>query len=57
MDWNNGWIWQSDWNGDELGYDHILIVGLYQIEEGTYAYVNTETGEILEQWEEEEEDE
>lgn len=45
-------IWQSDWNGEELGYDDILVVGLYHIRDtNTYVYLNTETGDILESWE------
>jgi hypothetical protein len=44
--------WSSDWNGYELGYDHIPVVGLYSfIGTDTYCYIDTETGTILETWE------
>lgn len=45
---NKHWIWQSDWNGDEVGFDDVLVVGLYSLC-GTswYAYLDVETGEIL----------
>jgi hypothetical protein len=48
--WNLAW--SSDWNGDEVGYDNIDVVGLYQIP-GTeiHMYVDTEEGTILEMWE------
>lgn len=50
--------WSSDWNGDEVGYDDIPVVGLYSFK-GTeiYVYLNTEDGTILEIWDAEEEDE
>jgi len=44
-----GLYWQSDWNGDEVGYPEILVVGLYT---ATHLqcdlYVNAETGDVLE---------
>lgn len=44
-------IWQSDWAGDEVGYDDTLIVGLYHlIESDIYVYIDAETGYILESW-------
>lgn len=43
--------WSSDWNGDEVGYDDVLIVGLYRMRDGNVDYyVDTETGIILEAW-------
>ena len=49
----NGYIsdlhWQSDWNGDEVGYNDIGIVGLYtSVNLGIDVYLDAETGEILE---------
>lgn len=42
-------IWQSDWNGDEVGYPDIPVVGLYQMKESSIQfYINTETNEIIE---------
>lgn len=40
------WHWQSDWNGDEVGFDHLNVVGLYSLA-GVYVYINAETGEII----------
>jgi hypothetical protein len=45
--------WQSDWNGDEVGYDDINIVGLYSLEtvmNTVYFYIDMETGAVLEAW-------
>lgn len=43
--------WSSDWNGDEVGYDDVLIVGLYRMNDGNVDYyVDTETEIILEAW-------
>lgn len=47
--------WSSDWNGDEVGFPKVNVVGLY-----TYydlnLYINMETLEILEAWFYEEEE-
>lgn len=49
--------WSSDWNGYELGYDHIPVVGLYHIlETDIWVYINTEDCTVLEAWREEEEE-
>lgn len=44
--------WQSDWNGDEVGWDHINVVGLYDLTDKTgkvtTAYINAENGDLLE---------
>lgn len=41
--------WYSDWNGYEVGYDEILVVGLYRSERlSCDMYINTENGEVLE---------
>lgn len=40
--------WYSDWNGDEVGYPAVNVVGLYGSERlGADFYVDTETGEVL----------
>ena len=56
----NGLGWQSDWNGYEVGYQHIDIVGLYSLtledDQVVYMYINTGTGTILEAWLADEED-
>lgn len=41
--------WQSDWNGYEVGFEDVEVVGLYQLEDTEIMmYINAETGEILE---------
>jgi hypothetical protein len=49
--------WSSDWNGDEVGFDDVLVVGLYSFADAPhiYIYLDTENGTILDMWEEEEE--
>lgn len=44
--------WSSDWNGDELGMDEILVNGLYTVKENPEIsyYIDTETGIILDAW-------
>lgn len=40
--------WQSDWNGDEVGFDDIAVVGLYSSTTLGYSfYLNTENGAVL----------
>lgn len=40
--------WQSDFNGDEVGFDDIDVVGLYSsVTLGHSLYLNTENGEVL----------
>ena len=41
--------WQSDWNGDEVGYDTDSVVGLYSTGKA-YFYIDMETYEILEMY-------
>lgn len=43
--------WSSDWNGDEVGFPTVDVVGLYSFKDAPIEYyVNTETGVILEAW-------
>lgn len=49
--------WSSDWNGDEVGYPEVGVVGLYSQErdDGTYSfYIDMETYVVLDFWKEEE---
>lgn len=44
----SGLHWYSDWNGDEVGFPNVDVVGLYGSDElGTDFYVNSENGEVL----------
>lgn len=48
--------WSSDWNGYEVGYPEIDVVGLYTDQLEPYAYyVNAETGIVLDSWKDDEE--
>jgi hypothetical protein len=41
--------WSSDWNGDEVGFPEIDVVGLYSSEKlGCHFYMDMSTNEILE---------
>jgi len=50
-------IWQSDWNGDEVGFDDVEVVGLYSHERSdgkVYSYyIDMEKMIILDFWIEE----
>jgi hypothetical protein len=51
-------LWSSDWNGDEVGYDHLPVVGLYTWKDkGIDMYIDMETMRILEIWSTEEDEE
>lgn len=40
--------WQSDWDGEEVGYPELDVVGLYtSVRLEIDLHVNTETGEVL----------
>lgn len=50
---NEDLLWESDWNGDEVGYDDIPVVGLYRfkhVEGERYCYIDMENTKILEVW-------
>lgn len=51
--------WSSDWNGYEVGFDEVEVVGLYTFQDynGCHynMHVDVEHNEILEVWAEEEE--
>lgn len=50
--YNEDLIWQSDWNGYEVGYDDVPVVGLYQIAgTETYLLIDIENDEVLEKYE------
>ena len=49
--------WSSDWNGDEVGFDDVNVVGLYSIPDSSISYyVDTEKGYVLDAWAEVDED-
>ncbi|MCA1064836.1 hypothetical protein QTG56_24830 (plasmid) [Rossellomorea sp. AcN35-11] len=48
---NKDLIWSSDWCGEEIGYEHISIVGLYLTRETEIQfYIDMDSLEILEAW-------
>lgn len=46
--------WQSDWNGDEVGFPEVDVVGLYSFEtadqESVFLYIDTSTRQVLHCW-------
>ncbi len=43
--------WNSDWDGEEIGYDDVLVVGLYSVQDTDIdVYIDTETGRVLDIW-------
>ena len=47
--------WYSDFNGEEVGYPYIDVVGYY-VHEELNLYIDTETETVLEMWFDEEEE-
>lgn len=45
--------WHSDWNGDEVGYDDVDVVGYYSYHD-LNLYIDMNTLNILEAWFDEE---
>lgn len=51
LEYNKDLLWQSDWNGYEVGYDNVPVVGLYQLRNSeVYFYIDMQTNKILEAW-------
>ena len=49
--YNKELMWQSDWNGFEVGFDEIEVVGLYQLKDTElYFYIDYVKGKIVEAW-------
>lgn len=42
-------LWQTDFNGDEVGYDDVLIVGYYTYGE-VNIFIDVYNGRVLEVW-------
>jgi hypothetical protein len=52
LQFNKDLLWESDWNGDEVGFPWVDVVGLYRLA-GTsvYLYIDMSKNKILEAWE------
>jgi hypothetical protein len=51
LEYNKDLLWQSDWNGFEIGYEEVAVVGLYQlVNTELYFYIDMENQKILEAW-------
>ena len=51
--------WESDWNGEDVGFDDVPVVGLYTQErdDGDYSfYIDMETNDLLDFWKDDLED-
>lgn len=44
----NALRWSSDWNGDEVGYPDISVVGLYSDKEGIDYYIDVLKSKVVE---------
>lgn len=44
--------WESDWNGYEVGYPNVKVVGLYRLNMNPdiYFYMDMETLKVLDAW-------
>jgi hypothetical protein len=53
MEFNQEFLWSSDWMGDEVGFPESEVVGLYSSRENPnqYFYIDMESLDILEEWE------
>lgn len=51
LEYNKDLLWESDWNGYEVGHDDVEVVGLYRLA-GTevYFYIDMSTSKILDAW-------
>lgn len=55
---NKDLLWESDWDGEDVGHDNFNVVGLYRLAgTETYFYINMETNKIIEILENEDEGE
>lgn len=52
MELHQNFMWSSDWDGHEVGYPDIPVVGLYtlRVNPNIDVYINMGTLEILEAW-------
>lgn len=40
--------WQSDWDGEDIGYEDINVVGVYTSQEhSVFVYINVEEGLVI----------
>lgn len=51
LEYNKDLLWSSDWNGYEVGFDDVDVVGLYRLS-GTsvHFYIDMTTNKILHAW-------
>jgi hypothetical protein len=57
LQFNKDLMWESDWNGYEIGYPDIQVVGLYNLRHtDVYFYIDMDNYTILEAWEMREDD-
>lgn len=55
LSYMGGLGWSSDWNGDEVGFPDRDVVGLYRwYDTEIMLYIDAETLEVLEFWDESE---
>lgn len=51
LEYNKDLFWESDWNGYEVGFDNVEVVGLYRLKNSNvHFYIDMMTDKILEAW-------
>jgi hypothetical protein len=57
LQFNKDLLWESDWNGYEVGFPDVQVVGLYNLRNtDVYFYIDMDNYTILEAWEMREDD-
>lgn len=53
LEYDKELIWQSNWDGHELGYDEVEVIGLYTLKDTTLNfYIDMENNMIITSWDE-----
>lgn len=48
LEYDKELIWQSNWDGHELGYDEVEVIGLYTLKDTTLNfYIDMENNMII----------
>lgn len=52
LEFNKDLLWSSDWDGEDVGFEDVSVVGLYRLKNTElYFYIDMETNKILAGWE------
>lgn len=51
LEYDKDLLWESNWDGHEVGFDDVAIVGLYRLKDSNvYFNIDMSTNTILEAW-------